>query len=125
MLYILLHLVAMQWKSARCLLPCLRAGAGAPGEIAAIYEAASLGKCVVYSPPSITAFVPVSGSAGNVITVTGAGFLLTTNVSFNGQPAQFVVQSDSQLVAYLPSAATTGPIKVSGSTGAAATTEAP
>jgi uncharacterized repeat protein (TIGR03803 family) len=89
-----------------------------PAEIAEIYSAASFGKCSSNLPPVVSAFAPAGGSAGNVVAITGSGFIPTTSVTFNGQPAQFVVQSDSQLLAYVPAVGSSGPIKVSGYAGA-------
>ncbi len=72
--------------------------------------------------PTVGAFLPLSGKAGDVVTVTGAGFAGATTVTFAGSPAAFSVTSDAQLAAKVPAGALSGPIAVTtrGGTGAGA-----
>lgn len=64
--------------------------------------------------PSITDFMPPSGRAGAVITVTGSGFTSTYAVSLGGTPARrFAVASDTLLTLTVAAGAQTGPITVS------------
>ena len=63
-------------------------------------------------PPTITSFTPTSGPAGTIVTVTGSAFTGATSVTFGGASASYVVDSDSQITATVPAAATTGPIAV-------------
>lgn len=64
-------------------------------------------------PPSITAFTPVAGFPGTVVTITGKNFTSASQVSFNDRAAlYFTVDSDTQVTAVVPPGATTGPISV-------------
>ncbi len=73
-------------------------------------------------PPTVTSFMPTSGAAGTLVTVTGSAFTGATSVTFGGASASYVVDSDSQISATVPAAATTGPIAVTtpGGTGTSA-----
>jgi uncharacterized repeat protein (TIGR03803 family) len=52
------------------------------------------------------------GKVGQVVSILGNNLTDTTNVSFNGTPAQFKVMSDTYLKAQVPPGATTGTIEV-------------
>lgn len=69
--------------------------------------------------PQISSFTPTSGSAGTSVTINGSGFSTASSVKFDGTSASFNANSDSQIVASVPSAATTGPITVTTSAGTA------
>jgi hypothetical protein len=74
-------------------------------------------------PPEVSAFAPEDGAVGAQITLAGANFTGATQVRFNGTAAaSFVVDSDSQIRAVVPSGATSGPLSVTaaGGTGASA-----
>ncbi len=62
--------------------------------------------------PTVASFTPESGSAGTSVTLIGSGFTGATAVAFNGAAATFRVDSDTQLTATVPLAATTGTIAV-------------
>jgi hypothetical protein len=64
---------------------------------------------------TITGLDPASGAvAGQVpIVISGSGFTNATAVTFGSNAAQFRVDSDSQITATLPSAATAGKVTVS------------
>lgn len=62
--------------------------------------------------PSIGAFSPVSGTVGTGVTVVGANFIGVTSVTFNGVAASFETHSGGELVATVPTGATSGPITV-------------
>jgi len=67
-------------------------------------------------PLSITSLSPTEGPVGTLVTITGIGFSTTATantVTFNGVPATVALATDKQLVATVPSSATTGPVKVS------------
>jgi hypothetical protein len=59
---------------------------------------------------SIVGVSPRRGPVGASVTLTGVGFTDVQTVSFNGVPAAFTVQSDSKIVATVPSGATTGAV---------------
>ena len=68
---------------------------------------------VTIAAPTITGFTPTSGPVGTSVTITGTNFTGATAVKFNGvsQPT-FTVNSATQIVAAVPSGATTGKISV-------------
>ncbi len=63
-------------------------------------------------PPIVGGFSPASGVSGTEVTVTGTGFLGAGAVTFNGMAASFVVDSDTQIRATVPSGAKSGPIRI-------------
>jgi hypothetical protein len=67
---------------------------------------------VVVQPPTLTAFAPTSGLVGSSVTLTGTKFTNATAVSFNGHAATFTVRSATQIIAHVPSGATSGTIAV-------------
>ena len=71
---------------------------------------------VVQTPSDIT-FSPGSGGVGDSVTITGHHFSGATAVKFNTATASFTVNSDTQITATVPPAATTGKVTVSTSTG--------
>ena len=63
--------------------------------------------------PQVLSFNPPSGSVGTQVTITGTGFTQTNGVGFGDNvPAQFTVNSDTQVTATVPAGAQTGPIGV-------------
>ncbi len=70
-------------------------------------------------PPAITAFTPVKGPVATAVTITGSHFNGTTTVAFNGTPASFTVDSDTQIRATVPAGATSGKISVTNADGTA------
>ena len=72
---------------------------------------------IVEQVPEIDSFWPPSGQRGNVVTVDGRNFIAITSVTFNGVDADFNILTDSQLLATVPSGATTGPITVTNPAG--------
>jgi hypothetical protein len=72
------------------------------------------------APPTITSFTPTSGPVGTSVTITGTNFLGVTAVSFNNVNApSFIVNSATELIALVPSGATTGRIRVTSGLGTA------
>jgi hypothetical protein len=69
--------------------------------------------------PSISSFTPTSGPTGTSVTVSGAGFTGATGVTVGGVAASYTVNSDSKITLKVPSAATSGPIRVVTPAGAA------
>ncbi|CAJ4801180.1 IPT/TIG domain protein [Burkholderia pseudomallei] len=64
---------------------------------------------------AIFSFMPTHGEAGTHVTLQGQGFdsnAANNTVSFNGTPATVLSATATQLVASVPSGATTGPITV-------------
>jgi RHS repeat-associated protein len=65
--------------------------------------------------PRITVLNPTLGVVGTQVTITGSGFQATKGTSyiqFNGTTATTTSWSDTQIIATVPSGATTGPVKV-------------
>jgi RHS repeat-associated protein len=69
-----------------------------------------------YSWPDISGITPTYGGIGFSVTVNGSGFGATqgsSTVRFNGSPASSITSwSNSQIVAIVPSSASTGPVTV-------------
>lgn len=75
---------------------------------------------IISSPPGITSFSPLSGEAGDTITVTGNNFVAIQSVTFNNTPAYaFVVTSPTTLLAIVAASTTNGPIRVTNPAGTA------
>ncbi len=72
------------------------------------------------SPVTITSFTPKSGAVGAKVTIKGSGLTAAT-VTFNGVKAKVSSDTATQVVVKVPAGATTGPIKVQTSKGAAVT----
>lgn len=62
--------------------------------------------------PTITSFNPEDGDVGTVVTIAGTNFTGATDVSFNGTPASYTVDSATQITATVALGTTTGPISV-------------
>jgi len=74
---------------------------------------------IVVPPPTIDSFTPTSGPVGASVDILGTSLTWTSSVTFNGAPASFTVESDSELHATVPGGATTGPISVTTASGTA------
>lgn len=75
------------------------------------------------SPPSVASLHPSIGSiaGGNDVRIDGAAFTGTTDVTFDGTPASFVVDNDNQVTAVAPAhAAGTGQVIVTTPQGSSA-----
>jgi hypothetical protein len=63
--------------------------------------------------PQVSSFTPSSGAVGISVTITGVSLKQTLAVSFNGIPATtFTVKSDTEVIATVPTGATTGKIEI-------------
>ena len=63
--------------------------------------------------PTIASFSPSSGPVGTAVQITGTGLMQTTSVSFGGVKATSItVNSDSQVIANVPTGAKTGKVGV-------------
>jgi hypothetical protein len=62
--------------------------------------------------PKLTSFAPASGAAGASVTIAGSGFTDVSAVKLNGVTAGFTVDSDHQITATVPAAATSGKLSV-------------
>ncbi|HUZ48097.1 MAG TPA: IPT/TIG domain-containing protein [Terriglobia bacterium] len=71
------------------------------------------------SAPQISSFSPTSGPVGTSVTINGSSFSTASSVKFNGAAASFKANSDSQIVALVPSGAATGDLSVADSAGSA------
>lgn len=83
---------------------------------------ATLTPGIVYPPPTISGLVPEQGAIGSSVVISGSGFTGATAVAFNGIPANFAIDSDSQITATVPSLATSGAITVTTPGGTASST---
>ncbi len=61
-------------------------------------------------PPGITGFSPASGNVGASVSLAGTNLDFTTNVTFNGVSASFLINSGTNLTATVPAGALSGPI---------------
>src|SRR5206468_6412576 len=50
----------------------------------------------VFTPPSIASFAPSNGLAGTQITLSGSGFIGTSDVTFGGVSSQYTIDNDSR-----------------------------
>ena len=69
--------------------------------------------------PTISGFSPGTGSTGTSVTINGTNFIEPSAVRFNGVAATFTVNSTTQIVANVPSGATSGPITITTAGGTA------
>ena len=96
------------------------------GPVTVIVSGSSNGLIFTVIPPLpvIITFAPMGGPVGTVVTLTGADFVGTTAVAFNGVSAPFTFVSGTTLTATVPAGASTGLITVTtaGGTGSSATT---
>jgi kumamolisin len=75
---------------------------------------------VVATPaPTITSFTPANAPIGTSVIITGNNFTGATSVAINGVAATFVVNSNTQITATVPSGGTTGLISVTTPAGTA------
>src|SRR3954468_6586320 len=69
---------------------------------------------VAYAAPQITAVNPATAAVGAQVTVSGSGFGASqgaSSIALNNVSASVVTWSDTQIVATVPTAATTGAVK--------------
>jgi len=78
----------------------------------------SVNDFVVLNPPTIGSFSPTSGGVGAAVTILGNHFTGASSVLFNGLPASFVVDSNTQIRATVPASATSGLVSVTNAAGA-------
>jgi hypothetical protein len=65
------------------------------------------------APPTLTSFTPTSGKAGvTQVTINGSSFWGAIAVKFTGRSASFKILTAAQIMATVPSAATSGKITV-------------
>ncbi|WP_160143719.1 IPT/TIG domain-containing protein [Chryseolinea soli] len=67
--------------------------------------------------PAVTSFSPATGPIGTPVRIRGANFDNATDVSFNGVPASYTVQSTTSIEAMVPPGARTGAITVTTAAG--------
>jgi chitodextrinase len=70
--------------------------------------------------PTISSFTPASGRVGTSVDIVGVNFTGASSVTFDGTPARFTVDSDSEIHATVPDGATTGRISVTTPSGTSA-----
>jgi hypothetical protein len=66
----------------------------------------------VLPPLAITSFTPASGPAATEVTIKGVRFTTTAAVAFNGKPANFAIDADTLVRAWVPAGATMGKINM-------------
>jgi hypothetical protein len=70
--------------------------------------------------PQILSFLPISGAVGTSVVITGSGFTGAEAVRLGDvEVTSFVVDSNTQITATVPAAATTGAVSVCTSSGSA------
>jgi uncharacterized repeat protein (TIGR03803 family) len=78
------------------------------------YAGGTFGLGTLYSlDMGLAAFIALPrdfGRAGQTIAILGEGLRQVTDISFNGTHAQFVVKSNTCILATVPAGATTGPV---------------
>jgi len=85
----------------------------------------TLPAATLLAPPAITSVTPASGPVGTAVTITGTNLSGATVVSFNATSASsFSTDSNTQITATVPAAATTGPVSVRTLRGTAASVSA-
>lgn len=62
--------------------------------------------------PAISTFTPTSGPVGTQVTISGKGLINASKVAFGSRSASFVVKSDLQVVATVPTGAVTSKIAI-------------
>ncbi|MBS1809121.1 MAG: putative Ig domain-containing protein [Acidobacteria bacterium] len=67
----------------------------------------------------IVGFSPTAGQVGDKVTLLGVRFTNVREVSFGNRPAQFAVKSENEIVATVPSGATTNLLRVTTNNGTA------
>jgi FG-GAP repeat/IPT/TIG domain len=67
--------------------------------------------------PDVQFFNPLQGTIGDPVTISGAGFLGTTDVQFNGVSATFTVVDSGTITTNVPAGATSGKISVTNAGG--------
>lgn len=76
--------------------------------------------------PTISSFLPISGSVGSSVVISGTNFGCTTSVMFNTTAAtSYAVDSAVQITATVPAGATTGPLHVTTTGGGPANSSTP
>jgi glucose/arabinose dehydrogenase len=77
-------------------------------------------RLTVLPPPAIASFNPASGPVGTEVTIAGTSFTGATEVAFDATPTMvYLVDSDTQIRANVPSGASTGKISVTTGSGTA------
>jgi hypothetical protein len=73
--------------------------------------------------PSIFSFSPLSGPVGTTATLSGRYFVEASSVTFNGEPADFVVNAAGVVSATVPAGATSGTIQITVPGGSASSSQ--
>jgi hypothetical protein len=71
--------------------------------------------------PTVTGFSPPSGPVGTQVVLTGKGLIQASKVSFGSKNATFIVHSDTQVTATVPSGAVSSKISITTPGGKATT----
>ncbi|MBV9301284.1 MAG: hypothetical protein JOY62_12680 [Acidobacteriaceae bacterium] len=86
----------------------------ATGNVTVVTPGGTLTSNAIFAvTPQITSFTPASGAVGTGVTITGVSLKQTTELAFNGVLAtDFIVQSDTEVTATVPTNAKTGKITI-------------
>ncbi len=101
--------------SNTCLLRVSDATDGTPADVSRTFAIAFSND----GKPLIHSFTPTSGEPGTAVSIHGDRFSDATDVEFNGVSADFDIQADSVIIAFVPDNASTGEISVSNPQGTA------
>jgi len=93
-----------------------------PGTIASAFRA-KIDNLGSPPPPSITSFTPPNGLVNTNVVITGTNFNGASKVTFNGVDAVYFVDSNTKIIAVVPTNATTGLISVTSPGGTADSTD--
>lgn len=63
-------------------------------------------------PPFVSSFTPTRGPTGTIVAISGTEFRFARSVTLSGQAMGFVISNNNEILATVPSRATTGLIRV-------------
>jgi hypothetical protein len=75
-------------------------------------QGTGLSAAYFHLPVVLSSFSPSSGTIGTQVRIAGNNFIQASGVAFNGTPAVFVIDSESQITVTVPADAATGQLTV-------------
>lgn len=73
--------------------------------------------------PIVTSFTPAVGQISSRVTLLGSNFVNLTSVNFNGNDAEFILDSSNQISVRVPPSATNGPVSITNIYGTGTSTQ--